>query len=78
MAEYKYSQYLIQGNNKAYDQLHSPGVLAPYSGIYRCAVCGHEDTCVSGKPLPPQNHHQHNPPAPIQWKLIVAHAHIAD
>jgi hypothetical protein len=73
MAEYKYGQYLTQANKNAYDTVHSPGVLAPYSGIYRCRWCGREDTCVTGKPLPPQNHHQHNPPSPIEWQLLVAH-----
>ena len=74
MAEYKYGNFLTQTNNVAYDLLHNPGTIAPYSGIYRCPRCGHEITAVSGYPLPPQNHHQHTPmQGAIVWQLIVAH-----
>jgi hypothetical protein len=76
MAEYKYALFLVQANKAVYDQLHNPGVLAPYSGICRCINCAREDRCIQGKPLPPQNHHQHVPPSPIQWQLIVAHEFI--
>ena len=77
MAEYKYGNFLVQANKPAYDLLHHPGTIAPYSGIYRCSKCGHEITAVSGYPLPPQNHHQHTPAqGPILWQLIVAHARV--
>lgn len=71
MAFYKNKDYLTFSSHAAFDQLHNPGAATPYSGIYRCERCGHEDACNAGNPLPPQNHHQHSPPAPIQWRLIV-------
>jgi len=72
MAVYKYPQFLTQHSNPAFDQTHSPATPTPYSGIYRCEHCGKSDVSTYGHPLPPQNHHQHNPPAPIKWRLIVA------
>jgi hypothetical protein len=73
MANYKYPTYLNQSNNSAFDQLHSPGVHTPHSGIYRCEVCGENEVSTYGHPLPPQNHHQHNFGAgPIRWRLIAA------
>lgn len=74
MAQYKYAQFLTQGNNAAYDMGYNPATNTPYSGIYRCTKCGHEVTSVAGYPLPPQNHHQHTvAQGPIVWQLIVAH-----
>jgi hypothetical protein len=74
MAQYKYPQALKQNSDKAFDALHTPGAPTPYSGIYRCAVCGKEDVSTHGHPLPPQNHHQHSTGAgPIRWQLIVSH-----
>jgi hypothetical protein len=74
MAQYKYPQFLKHNNNDAFDVIHAPGSQTPYSGIYRCEVCGKEDVCVFGRPLPPQNHHQHAIGAgPIRWRLIVSH-----
>ena len=74
MAQFKYSQILEQNDNSAFDVLHVPGAITPYSGIYRCAVCGKEDVSTCGHPLPPQNHHQHRIGAgPIRWQLIVSH-----
>jgi hypothetical protein len=74
MAQYKYAEFLKQNTNEAYDVLYEPGALTPYSGIYRCAVCGKEDVSVHNKPLPPQNHHTHAAgPGPIRWQLIVSH-----
>lgn len=59
MATYKSAKYLQQSNNAAFDSIHLAGKLAPYSGIYRCEVCGREVVSTSGHHLPPQNHHQH-------------------
>jgi hypothetical protein len=73
MAHYKYSQFLQQLDHVAFDQIHQPGIPAPYSGIYRCEVCGAEITEVVGRPLPPQNHHQHPQRQPIRWRLTVSH-----
>jgi len=72
MAIYRYSQFLEQSEHEAFNQLHHPGVATPYSGIYRCENCGVNEVSTYGHPLPPQNHHQHNPAAPILWRLIVA------
>jgi hypothetical protein len=74
MAQYKYSQFLKANTSYEFDVLHEPGSLAPYSGIYRCAGCEKEEVSVLGKPLPPQNHHQHLPgQGLIRWQLIVSH-----
>jgi hypothetical protein len=74
MALYKYSAYLQPSDHQAFDLLNSPGTLTPYSGVYRCYGCGLEIAEVRGRPLPPQNHHQHvNQAVPIQWQLIVTH-----
>lgn len=74
MAQYKDARFLKQNTNAVFDVLHLPGAMTPFSGIYRCAVCGREDVSVFGKPLPPQNHHQHSPlQGPIKWQLIVSH-----
>ena len=72
MALYCYSKFLEQNNHAAFDQLHRPGSAPPYSAIYRCEKCGVKEVSTKGHPLPPQNHHQHQPPAPIVWRLIVA------
>lgn len=74
MAQYKYAQFLKHNDNPAFDAIHQPGAPTPFSGIYRCVVCGREDLSVFGKPLPPQNHHQHVVgTGPIHWQLIVSH-----
>jgi hypothetical protein len=75
MAEYKYPGFLKQITDKVFDGAHGPGSPTPLSGIYRCIKCGHEAVSTNGHPLPPQNHHQHHPPAPIAWQLIVASTH---
>ena len=73
MAVYKYPHYLEQSTNSAFDTIHQPGHIAPYSGIYRCEGCGINDVSTRGHPLPPQNHHQHSyAQGAIRWRLIVA------
>ena len=73
MALYKYPQILEQSNDQAFDFLHVPGALAPFSGIYRCEECGKEETSVRARPLPPQNHHQHAvTQGPIRWRFATA------
>lgn len=72
MAFYKYSQRVKQDNHEVFDETYTPGTDAPYPGIYRCASCGDEIAIARGKPLPPQNHRQHDPSAgAIRWQLIV-------
>lgn len=73
MATYKYISNLHLSNGVGFDQLHNPGVAAPYPGIYKCVNCGDEIAIAGGHVLPPQNHHQHGPlQRPIQWQLVVA------
>lgn len=73
MAIYKNANYLTQNNSTAFDAVHNAGAATPYSGIYRCEGCGKNDVSTQGHPLPPQNHHQHNPgQGAIRWRLIVA------
>jgi hypothetical protein len=76
MAFYKYSNYLASHADVAFDQVYPPGSPTPFSGIYRCEGCGHEITSIQDRPLPPQNHHEHNPSqGKIRWQLIVATTH---
>jgi hypothetical protein len=71
MAIYKKGTSVHEGSGQAFEVTHKPGIIVPYSGIYRCDNCGDEDACNKGDPFPPQNHHQHNPPSPILWRLLV-------
>jgi len=72
MPYYKYQQYLRIEQGPEFDALHQPAQATPFSGIYRCEVCGLSVTSVTPHPLPPQNHHQHqNAVAPIRWRLVV-------
>ena len=74
MALYKYSKFIEQSNDNAFDQTNSPGTAAPWPGVYGCVVCGHEIAIASGHILPPQNHHQHKQgQGSIQWRLVVSH-----
>jgi hypothetical protein len=73
MAQYKYPQILTQNQHQAFDQLHGPGQVVPFSGIYRCAGCAKEIAANQRDPFPPQNHHQHNQTqGTIRWQLIIA------
>jgi hypothetical protein len=71
MAEYKYDSYLTKSTDSRFDTEHSPGVAAPYPGIYRCIACGDEIGIAKDHTLPPQNHRQHQQNATIKWKLLV-------
>jgi hypothetical protein len=72
MALYKYAQYLANNSDTAFDAIYSPGIPAPYHGIYKCVSCGDEIAMPVGHVLPPQNHNQHNPSkGRIAWKLVV-------
>lgn len=74
MALYKYENMVAKSTHAAFDTLHSPGAVTPYSGIYRCEVCAHEIVSTKSHPLPPQNHHQHPRGEAIRWRLTVTHA----
>jgi hypothetical protein len=72
MALYQNGNELTHEVSSKFDQLHNPGSIAPFSGIYICANCRDEDACNAGDPLPPQNHRQHNPVnGAVQWKLLI-------
>jgi hypothetical protein len=71
MAYYKNANFLIHENAAEFDVTHPAGNAAPFSGIYRCTICGRSAVSTVGHPLPPQNHHQHPAPQPIKWQLVV-------
>jgi len=72
MAIYKSKQFLSESVDPLFDAIHKPGGETVHSGIYRCGGCGREIVSEEGKPLPPQNHHQHTQTqGPIRWQMIV-------
>lgn len=38
MANYKYDKFFTKRDHQAFDQVHSPGTIAPHSGIYGVRV----------------------------------------
>lgn len=79
MASYKHDSFLKKSCRVAYDELHLPGSVAPYAGIYRCDGCGHEIVSPLGYSLPDLNHHRHNgEQGAIRWRLIVFADHAAE
>lgn len=76
MAIYSNPAFLKSSTDAAFSNTHSPGISAPYSGIYRCDGCGSEVASNQGQPLPPQNHHQHSyAQGLIRWRLAVFAEH---
>jgi hypothetical protein len=76
MASYKYNSYLSLSDSKEFDNVYQPGVAAPFAGIYKCVVCGHEIGIAQGHILPAQTHAQHDPKTgKIEWKLVVFAMH---
>jgi len=72
MALYKYAQYLMNSQDRAFVAIHKASAAAPHSGIYRCEGCGFEVASAEGSPLPPENHHQHiRSQGAIRWRLVV-------
>ena len=72
MALYKRSGYIIQSEDETFDEEYRPGAVATRAGIYRCSGCGREITSEQRKPLPSQDHHEHNESqGAIRWMLIV-------
>jgi hypothetical protein len=72
MALYKDGDQLQQSQDGAFDALHRPGGATPHSGIYHCTGCRREVVSEEGRPLPPQNHHQHSAQQDaIMWRMIV-------
>jgi hypothetical protein len=77
MALYQDNTSVTEIKDPAFDAIHGPSDRAPFSGIYRCAVCGHEIVSAYGNPLPPQKHTKHLQGELIQWKLVVYANHDA-
>jgi len=74
MAYFKNGKYFTPDQSGDFDKVHNPGVPTPYSGIYRCEVCGREAVSTKNHPLPPE-HHAANmlvPHQPTRWRLIAA------
>ena len=55
----------------AFDAIHNPGSIVPYSGIYRCVNCGREQCCCKDDPFPIQDQHEHAADALSVWSLLV-------
>lgn len=75
MAHVVDTSVLTPGNPAAFAPTYRPGARTPFSGIYRCATCGHEAVSTMGHPLPPQ-HLAHRHALPILWRLVVAATHV--
>jgi hypothetical protein len=72
MALYKDPQYLQQEFGAEYDAIHEPGFATPFSGVYRCEGCGKSITSIRGRPLPPQNSHEHSiANGRVRWRMVV-------
>ena len=72
MALYKFGAFLEQTNHAAFDELHEPGAVTPYSGLYRCEGCAVEVVSEHGRRLPP-THASAAVGHPIIWRLVVSH-----
>ena len=72
MAYYKHSRYLAVSDHDLFDKIFDPGTNTPYSGIYRCEVCGREDISIRDIFLPSYKHHRHRPgQGPIRWRMVI-------
>ena len=71
MAEYKDALRVDNSSSIDFDRSHSPGIEAPFAGIYRCVGCDDEIGIAAGHRLPPQNHHQHTSSLKVEWRLLV-------
>jgi hypothetical protein len=69
MAYYKHAKFFTEDKHTDFDQLFRPGTATPYSGVYRCEVCGHEAVSTKTHPLPPEHHNAYQP---TKWRLIAA------
>lgn len=81
MPYYKHSVF-TQSDSTAFDHIYAPGTKTPYSGIYRCTVCGFEVVSTEGHPLPPEHScSQHSPRwtcrhGAVRWQLVTAPIHV--
>ena len=73
MPIFRNKDFFEHSTAREFDETHTPGEQAPYSGIYRCINCEQEiaANAIKGDRLPPQNHNQHNPrKGAILWQLV--------
>ena len=79
MALFKYPNQFKQDQSTAFDQIHRPGQLTPYSGIYRCQGCGVEIVSEYNKPFPPTRscplHHPNGKSGTVTWRLVAFAEH---
>jgi len=81
MPFYKHSVF-TKSDSAAFDQTYPPGARTPYSGIYRCEVCGFEVVSTEGHPLPPEHSCvQHSAQwqcrhGIVRWRLVTAPVHV--
>lgn len=59
MAIYRYPQFLLRVDHTLFETPYPTGSPTPYSGIYRCRVCGQETVVKRDETLPPTDHHPH-------------------
>jgi hypothetical protein len=52
MAYYKNGNYLTKTDHVLFGKLFEPGAVTPYSGVYRCEVCGNWRLVVGHQPDP--------------------------
>lgn len=75
MALFQTDRFLHKIENKAFDKIHQPGEIAPFSGIYRCEGCGVELAVEDKQRLPSHrtcvNHHPEGRKGDVSWRLIV-------
>lgn len=70
MGIYKNPNYIAKSDHSAFDDVHKPGAITPWSGIYRCTTCDVEVVSEKGKPLPPTHAHKLQDHE-LRWKLAV-------
>ncbi len=79
MPIYKRFTEFLKLEGDAFDTIFRPRATTPFSGIYRCTVCGWEEVSVAYTTLPPQNHHTHAPGlGHILWRLSAYARHAAN
>ena len=73
MAIYKYPQFLLRVDHTLFETQNATGAPAPYSGIYRCSICGQEIVAKRNEVLPSADHHPHYLGDDVMhWQLTAA------
>jgi len=72
-------------DDERFSAKYPPGAIAPFSGIYRCCICGLEAVSTKGHHLPPPSVHGHVSSTaallfgpPVHWQLLVAVDHLSE